>query len=115
MKSPTILYARTGFNSLILKEKKRMVLIKELSGKTIPKSECIMSDYKKNYKGRKIEVGFSAQHRMIAIFVDDIWLTGTDAVLPMDNLTEQQKNTMAETDNAVAYEQEEAERNKDVV
>jgi hypothetical protein len=97
-----------------------------LSGKQVTKSECIMSDYVKHYKGRKIEVGLNQKQQMLVIFVDDIWLTGMKAkgVFPMTEENEEQQQqtadmlvkmmTVAETiiDRAVAYEQEEQKANR---
>ena len=95
--------------------------------KPILKNECVMSDYMEHYKGRKIEIGLSPERRMIVIFVDDTMLTGGDAHFPLEDLTKEQVKFQADVllkmmdfskhiiDESVAYEQEENERNKDVV
>jgi len=54
------------------------------TNKAIPKSECIISTRIYHYKDRKIEIGYSKKDKFLAVFVDDIWLTGTTTELPFD-------------------------------
>jgi hypothetical protein len=92
-----------------------------IGDKIVEKKDCVISKEVRQYKGRKIEVGLSKKDHFLAVFVDDMWLTGT----PVEELwqpaldgNEQARDMIAELtiqtirtaekiiDHAVEYEDE---------